>query len=52
MGKTRLAIAVAGALADAYPDGVFFVDLGPVHDQRLVAATMARSPGPPRIWRA
>ena len=26
-GKTRLAIEVAGEAADAFPDGVFFVDL-------------------------
>jgi predicted ATPase len=43
VGKTRLAIAVASVLADAYPDGVIFVDLAPLHDERLVPATIARA---------
>jgi MoxR-like ATPase len=28
-GKTRLAIEVAATLADAYPDGIFWVELAP-----------------------
>jgi transcriptional regulator with XRE-family HTH domain len=43
VGKTRLALAAAGALVDAYPDGVVFVDLAPVRNDRLVAATIARA---------
>jgi predicted ATPase len=43
VGKTRLALAVAGALIDAYPDGGVFVDLAPVRDPRLVPATIARA---------
>ncbi len=43
VGKTRLALAVADALTGAYPDGVVFVDLAPLHDQRLVPATIARA---------
>jgi predicted ATPase/transcriptional regulator with XRE-family HTH domain len=42
VGKTRLALAVAAELADAYADGATFVDLAPVHDHRLVPATLAR----------
>jgi predicted ATPase/transcriptional regulator with XRE-family HTH domain len=43
IGKTRLAIAVASALVSAYPDGVMFVDLAPVRDERLVPATVAQA---------
>jgi len=41
-GKTRLAVALASSVADAYADGVIFVDLAAVHDPDLVAATIAR----------
>jgi predicted ATPase/class 3 adenylate cyclase len=40
-GKTRLAIEAAGRLAEAFPDGTFFVDLSPITDPRLVADTIA-----------
>src|SRR5204862_6612922 len=43
VGKTRLALAVARALADSYADGVFFVDLAPLRDARLVTPTIARA---------
>jgi predicted ATPase len=42
VGKTRLAVAAAAALQPAYGDGVSFVDLAPLHDARLVPATIAR----------
>jgi predicted ATPase/transcriptional regulator with XRE-family HTH domain len=42
VGKTRLAVAAAERLTVAYPDGVVFVDLAPLHDARLVPATIAR----------
>ena len=42
VGKTRLAIEVAGTVRADYHDGVAFVDLAPLHDHRLVAATIAR----------
>ncbi len=45
VGKSRLALAVANALRDAYPDGVAFVDLTPIRDPTLVPATIARALG-------
>jgi predicted ATPase/class 3 adenylate cyclase len=44
-GKTRLAIEVAGAQLDAYPDGLWFVDLASVTDPGLVAVTVAATLG-------
>ncbi|MGH2557043.1 MAG: ATP-binding protein, partial [Actinomycetota bacterium] len=44
-GKTRLAVEAAGALLDEYPDGVFFVELGPITDPRLVPSTVADAIG-------
>jgi len=44
-GKTRLALAVAEARRDAFPDGVAFVPLDDVRDPGLVAATLARALG-------
>jgi predicted ATPase len=40
-GKTRLALAIAGELIDAFSDGVYFVDLATVRDPALVLATIA-----------
>jgi non-specific serine/threonine protein kinase len=40
-GKTRLALAVAGQMLDAFEDGVFFADLAPISDAVLVPSTIA-----------
>ncbi len=44
-GKTRLAVEAAGRRVDAYPDGVWFVDLASVTDPVLVAVTVAATLG-------
>jgi predicted ATPase len=45
VGKTRLSLAVADACSDAFPDGVWFVDLAPVRDPALVLPTIAPALG-------
>ncbi len=42
VGKTRLALQIATEVADAFPDGVWFVNLAPVVDPGLIAATIAQ----------
>ena len=44
-GKTRLAIQLATNLQDEYADGSWFVDLAPLRDPALVAATIAHTLG-------
>ena len=44
-GKTRLSLQVAGAAADRYPDGLWFVALETVRDPDRVAPTIARTLG-------
>ncbi len=41
MGKTRLALQLAAEAADAFADGVWWVELAPLHDGRRVAAALA-----------
>ncbi|WP_239157134.1 ATP-binding protein [Actinocatenispora thailandica] len=45
VGKTRLALAVAADVAGSYRDGVWFVDLAPTGDPRMVAAAVAAALG-------
>lgn len=41
VGKTRLAVEVAARCADAYPDGVFVIELAPVGDPAAVPEAVA-----------
>jgi predicted ATPase/transcriptional regulator with XRE-family HTH domain len=45
IGKTRLALQVAGELRDAFADGVWFVALAPVTDHTLVLPAVAAALG-------
>ncbi len=45
VGKTRLALAVAGTLGDAFPDGIVFVQLAPLNDAALVVPAIASALG-------
>jgi len=45
VGKTRLAIQTAQAIADEYPDGTWFVELGAIGDPTLVASEIADAIG-------
>ncbi len=47
VGKTRLAVQVAGRLAEEFGRGVWFVDLAPVADPNIVAIAAARALGLP-----
>jgi predicted ATPase len=44
-GKTRLALQAAGELAEAYPDGVWWVPLAPLADRADVGTAAARALG-------
>ena len=41
LGKTRLALQIAGKVLDRYRDGAWFVDLAPIRDGALVAGETA-----------
>jgi predicted ATPase/class 3 adenylate cyclase/DNA-binding CsgD family transcriptional regulator len=47
VGKTRMAIQVAGQFSADFSDGVWYVDLAPITDPDLVPITMARALGLP-----
>ena len=46
-GKTRLALEVARDLIDAYPDGVWLVELAPLSEEVLVPKAVAEALGVP-----
>jgi predicted ATPase/DNA-binding CsgD family transcriptional regulator len=46
-GKTRLALEVARDLIEAYPDGVWLVELAPLSEEELVPKAMAEALGVP-----
>jgi len=43
IGKTRLALAAAAAMAPAFPDGVWFVDLSPLHEPGDIDAAIGQA---------
>jgi predicted ATPase/transcriptional regulator with XRE-family HTH domain len=45
IGKTRLGLEVAHVVREHFPDGVYFVDLAPIVETGLVAATIASTIG-------
>ena len=45
MGKTTLALALVDQLRDAYAEGIFFVDLAPLADARLIVHAVASALG-------
>ena len=47
VGKTRLAIQIAGQIANEFADGVWYADLAPITDPDLAPITMARALGLP-----
>ncbi|WP_240631675.1 LuxR family transcriptional regulator [Mycobacterium colombiense] len=47
VGKTRLAVQIAAAIAGDYADGICYVDLAPITDPDLVPITAARTLGLP-----
>jgi predicted ATPase len=43
IGKTRLALAVAGVVAEEFPDGVFWVDTSPIRDPTFVESRIVHA---------
>ncbi|MEP7082075.1 MAG: adenylate/guanylate cyclase domain-containing protein [Chloroflexota bacterium] len=55
-GKTRLSLQVAAEEVDAFPDGVFYVELAPIREPELVLPSIAKAigvadPGPQPVQR-
>ena len=51
-GKTRLALAVARDVRDAFPHGTWFVDLAAIRDPTRIEPTIAAAIGRSRVHRA
>src|SRR5438105_10534174 len=45
IGKTRLAIQVAGVILPEFDDGAYFIDLAPISEPSLVMPTIAQTLG-------
>ena len=45
IGKTRLAVEVAGGLTELFPGGIHFVPLSPLRDQGLLASAIVQTLG-------
>ncbi|MDQ2870780.1 MAG: protein kinase [Acidobacteriota bacterium] len=45
IGKTRLALEVAGEMADSFPGGIHFVALAPLNETDLIASTICQALG-------
>jgi len=45
LGKTRLSLQIAADELDAYPDGVWFLDLAPIRDPAFVQSVAAQTLG-------
>ena len=45
VGKTRLAVEVAGAIGSDFSDGIAYVDLAPITNPKVVPVTAARALG-------
>lgn len=46
-GKTRMAVEISSQLVDAFPDGVWYLDLAPITDPAVVPVTAAHTLGLP-----
>ena len=47
VGKTRLAIQIAGQIANEFTDGIWYVDLAPITDPEVVPIAVSRALGLP-----